>query len=171
MKEIIQSIMPVISALLAAGLTFYFQKKLMNKQFEIKKQEIKFEKNREALEELKSYQTTIVDELTFLRDLTKELSKKKITEEKYKQLTEHKIVFLKDILSKAYTLHNKQLDFHLIGLTALYQNIEDSFKKTLQNDKYYMSEKINDKVRHYDYLIAQSKKLKDRIQKKAEEVS
>ena len=178
MKEIIQSIIPVISAFLAAGLTFYFQKKLMNKQFEIKKQEIKFEKNREALEELKSYQTTIVDELTFLRDLTKEFSKKKITEEKYEKLTEHKIVFLKDILSKAYTLHNKQLDFHLIGLTALYQQIENTLKKTLQNDEYNISEKIDLKVKNYDYLIdeydyliGKSKKLSDRIKEKAKEVS
>lgn len=169
MKEIIQSIIPVISAFLVAGLTFYFQKKLMNKQFEINKQTIKFEKNREALEELKSYQTTIVDELTFLRDLTKDFSKKKITEEKYEQLTEHKIVFLEDILSKAYSLHNKQLDFYLIGLTALYQNIENTFKKNLQNDKYNMSEKINHKVRDYDYLIAESKKLTDRIIKVAKE--
>lgn len=37
MKEIIQSIIPVISALLGGGLTFYSQKELINKQFEINK--------------------------------------------------------------------------------------------------------------------------------------
>lgn len=168
MKEIFQSI---ISAFLVAGLTFYFQKKLMNKQFEINKQTIKFEKNREALEELKSYQTTIVEELTFLRDLTKDFSEKKITEGKYEQLTEHKIVFLEDILSKAYTLHNKQLDFYVLGLDALYQNIENTFKKTLQNDEYNISEKIDYIIKDYDYLIGESKEISKKIIKIAKEES
>ena len=68
MKEIIQSIIPAISALLGAGLTFYSQKKLMNKQFEINKQKIKFEKNRESLSELKAYQISIIWRLTFLKE-------------------------------------------------------------------------------------------------------
>lgn len=154
MKEIIQSIIPVISAFLGAGLTFYFQKKLMGKQLEVNKQLIIFGKNREALAELKSYQITIVHELTVLKKLTKSFSEKKITKESYEQLTKHKIVFLEDILSKAYTLHNKQLDFYVIGLTVLYQNIENALEKILQNDEYNIN---------YDYLIDKSKKLSDNI--------
>lgn len=53
MKEIIQSIIPVISAFLGAGLTFYFQKKLTWKQFEIKKELIKFEKKTRSLRRIK----------------------------------------------------------------------------------------------------------------------
>lgn len=81
---------------------------------------------------------------------------------------------MEDILSKAYTLHNKQLDFHMIGLTVLYQNIQNiqnTLKKTLQNDENNISEKIHLKVRNYDYLIGESKKLSNRILKKAKEVS
>lgn len=40
MKEIIQSIIPLIAALLGGGLTFYFQKELINKQFEINKKKL-----------------------------------------------------------------------------------------------------------------------------------
>lgn len=171
MKEIIQSIIPVISAFLGAGLTFYFQKKLTWKQFEIKKELIKFEKKREALEELKSYQTTIVNELTSLQNLTKDFSEKKINEENYKQLTKYKIVLLEDILSKAYTLHNKQLDFYVLGLDALYQNIKNTFKKTLQNNEYNISEKIDYIIKDYDYLIGKSKELSKKIIKIAKEES
>ena len=171
MKEIFQSILPVISAFLGARFTFYFQKKLMWNQLEVKKEIIKFEKKRESLAELKSYQTTIVHKLTALKDLTKDFSKKKITEDEYKQLTKHKISFLEDILSKAYTLHNKQLDFYVLGLDALYQNIENTFKKTLQNDEYNISEKIDYIIKDYDYLIGKSKELSKKIIKIAKEES
>lgn len=169
MKELIQSIIPVISAFLGAGLTFYFQKKLMSKQLEVNKQIIIFEKKREALAELKSYQMTIVHKLTSLQDLTKDFSEKKIDEKKYKQLTKHKIIFLEDILSKAYTLHDKQLDFYVVGLTVLYQNIENTLKKFLQNDEYNISEKIDFKIKYYDYLIGKSKELLEKIIKIARE--
>ena len=127
------------------------------------KEIIKFEKKRESLAELKSYQTTIVHKLTALKDLTKDFSKKKITEDEYKQLTKHKIYFLEDILSKAYTLHNKQLDFYVLGLDVLYQNIENTFKKTLRNDEYNISEKIDYIIKDYDYLIGKSKELSKKI--------
>lgn len=163
MKEIIQSILPVISAFLGAVLTFYFQKKLTSKQLEIKKQIIIFEKKREDLSELKSYQTTIVHALTALQKLTTDFSKNKITEEEYKELTKHKIVFLEDILSKAQTLYNKQLDFYVVGLTVLYQNIENTLKITLKNDEYNSSANIDNKIKDYDYLIVQSKNLSEKI--------
>ena len=169
MKEIIQSIIPVVSAFLAAGLTFYFQKKLMNKQLEAKKQIIIFEKKREALAELKSYQTTIVQELTALQSITENFSEKKIAKIKYKQLTTKKILFLKDILSKACVLHNKQLDFYVVGLTVLYQNIENTLNSTFQNDKHNKPEEVANKINNYNYLIRKSKELLEKIIKIAKE--
>lgn len=169
MKEIIQSILPVISAFLGAGFTFYFQKKLMGKQLEVKKEIIKFEKKREALAELKSYQITIVNELTSLKTLTKNFSEKKIDEGTYKQSTKHNIAFLEDILSKAYTLHNKQLDFYVVGLTVLYRNIEHFLKNNIQNYEYNITEEIDYIIKNYDYYINESNSLLKKIEKIARE--
>lgn len=110
-NETIQAAIAALSALAGSGLTFFAQNLLIKKQFSFNKQKIKFEKNREDLRTLKSYQITIVYELTSLKSKFKDFSKKQIDTKTYKYLTEHNIVLLEDIISKAYILHNKQLDF------------------------------------------------------------
>lgn len=169
MKEIIQSIIPVISALLGGGLTFYFQKELINKQFEINKKKIIFEQNRESLAELKSYQSTIIYQLTSLKTETKNFSKNIIDAKTYKHLIEHNIVFLEDIISQAYTLHNKQLDFEVKGLTQLYHDINNFFEDAIQNDKFTDTNMISHIIKTYNSLIKRSKKALKEIIKIASE--
>lgn len=169
MKEIIQSIIPVISALLGIGLTFYSQKELINKQFEINKKKIIFEQNRESLAELKSYQSTIIYQLTSLKTETKNFSKNIIDAKTYKHLIEHNIVFLEDIISQAYTLHNKQLDFEVKGLTKLYHDINNFFEDAIQNDKFTDTNMISQIIKKYNSLIKRSKKALKEIIKIASE--
>lgn len=59
----------------------------------------------------------------------------------------------------------------MLGLDVLYQNIENTFKKTLQNDEYNISEKIDYIIKDYDYLIGKSKELSKKIIKIAKEES
>ena len=54
MKEILQSIIPVITAFLGAFLTYLAQSKLINKQLTLNKEQIKFTKSRDSLGKLKS---------------------------------------------------------------------------------------------------------------------
>ena len=66
MKEIIQSIIPAISALLGAGLTYLAQSRLINKQLTLNKKQIRFEKSRDSLGKLKSLHLSIMIILTDL---------------------------------------------------------------------------------------------------------
>ena len=162
-------LIPVITAFLGAGLTFYFQKELINKQFEVNKKKIIFEQNRESLAELKSYQSTIIYQLTSLKTETENFSKNIIDAKTYKHLTEHNIVFLEDIISQAYTLHNKQLNFEVKDLTQLYHDINNFFENAIQNDKFTDTNMISHIIIRYDSLIKRSKKSLEEIIKIARE--
>lgn len=168
-NETIQAIITALSVLAGSGLTFFAQNLLIKKQFSLNKQKIKFEKNREDLATLKSYQTTIVYELTSLKSRIIDFSKKQIDVKTYKYLTKHNIILLEDIISKAYMLHNKQLDFEVGDLTQLYHDIDTFLKKAIQNDKYTNTGMIAPIIKTCNLLIARSKESLKEIIRIAEE--
>lgn len=76
MKEILQSIIPVITAFLGAFLTYLAQSKLINKQLTLNKEQIKFTKSRDSLGKLKSLHLSIMFILTDLDIDTRSFKKK-----------------------------------------------------------------------------------------------
>lgn len=170
MKEIIQSIIPAISALLGAGLTFYSQKKLMNKQFEINKQKIKFEKNRESLSELKAYQISIIWRLTFLKEQFNMFKEKELKPSTYDLIRKNVGLDLLYMLEKASNLHNKQLDFKVKGLTQLYKDIDVFLSRDIFKNEYVDINKIYPDIHSFDSLIERSEKLLKSILKTAKEI-
>lgn len=169
MNEIIQYITPVISAFLGAALTFHFQKKLISRQLEVKKEIIKFEKKREALAELKSYQLRIIHLLIGLNEQDKLLKNNSLPKDNYIEIYDILTEQLYTILNEALTLYNKQLYFQVEGLYDLYLRISYFLSHFLFID-YYTTDinKIYPLKDTYESLINDSKELLDKIIETAE---
>lgn len=76
---------------------------------------------------------------------------------------------MEDIISQAYTLHNKQLDFEVKDLTQLYHDINNFFENAIQNDKFTDINMISHIIKTYNSLIKRSKKALKEIIKIASE--
>lgn len=169
MKEIIQSIIPVISAFSGAVLTFYFQRRLISRQLEAKKEIIKFEKKREALAELKSYQLRIIHLLIILNEQDKLLKNNSLPNDNYIEIYDILTEQLCTIVNEALTLYNKQLYFQVEGLYDLYLRISYFLSHFLFKDFYTTDiNKIYPLKDTYESLINESEELLDKIIKTAE---
>lgn len=169
-KGILQIIVPALSVLAGSGLTFFAQSKLINKQSTLNKEQIKFERSRDSLGKLKSFQLSIMIILTDLHLETKSLKKNEIDQKTYESICTYSRNTLTDIISEAFKLYTQQLDFEIEGLLDFYLEIDvfitDSlFKKPNTNTK---SDKIFSRYYNYDSVIKTAEKLLSRIEKTAE---
>ena len=170
MKEILQSIIPVITALLGAFLTYLAQSKLINKQLTLNKEQIKFTKSRDSLGKLKSLHLSIMFILTDLDIDTRSFKKNEIDLKTYESRCNYARDTLTDIISEAFKLYTQQLDFEIEGLLDFYLKIDifitnSLFKKPYTNTK---SDKIFSRYYNYDSVIKTAEKLLSRIEKTAE---
>lgn len=169
-KGILQAIVPALSALAGSGLTFFAQSKLINKQSTLNKGQIKFERSRDSLGKLKSFQISIMIILTDLHLETKSFKKNEIDQKTYESICTYARNTLTDIISEAFKLYTQQLDFEIEGLLDFYLEIDifitnSLFKKPYTNTK---SDKIFSRYYNYDSVIKTAEKLLSRIEKTAE---
>ena len=157
MKEILQSIIPVITAFLGAFLTYLAQSKLINKQLTLNKEQIKFTKSRDSLGKLKSLHLSIMIILTDLYIDTKSFKKNEIDLKTYESRCNYARDTLTDIISEAFKLYTQQLDFEIEGLL--------DFKEPCTIAK---NDSIFPTYYSYDLSMKTADKLLSRIEKTAE---
>ena len=167
-KEILQTIVPALSALAGSGLTFFAQSKLINKQSTLNKEQIKFERSRDSLGKLESFQISIIIILTNLYLETKSFKENEIDqktyESKYKYLRDN----LANIINEAFKLYTQQQDFKIEDLLSFYLDISCLITDYSEPN---LDTKINMKISeslNYDLLIAEGEKLLSRIKRTAE---
>lgn len=169
MKEILQSIIPVITAFLGAFLTYLAQSKLINKQLTLNKEQIKFTKSRDSLGKLKSLHLSIMFILTDLDIDTKSFKKNEIDLKTFESRCNYARSTLTDIISEAFKLYTQQLDFEIEGLLDFYLEIDAFITRSLFK-KPYTSAK-NDNIfptyYSYDFSMKTADKLLSRIEKTA----
>ena len=167
MKEILQSIIPVITAFLGAFLTYLAQSKLINKQLTLNKEQIKFTKSRDSLGKLKSLHLSIMFILTDLDIDTRSFKKNEIDLKTYESRCNYARDTLTDIISEAFKLYTQQLDFEIEGLLDFYLEINtfitrSLFKKTCTIAK---NDSIFPTYYSYDFSMKTADKLLSRIEK------
>jgi hypothetical protein len=170
MKEILQSIIPVITAFLGAFLTYLAQSKLINKQLTLNKEQIKFTKSRDSLEKLKSLHLSIMIILTDLDIETKSFEKDEIDLKTYESRCNYARETLTGIISEAFKLYTQQLDFEIDGLLDFYLEIDTFITRSLFKKPYTSTE--NDNIfptyYSYDFSMKTADKLLSKIEKTAE---
>ena len=169
-KGILQAIVPALSVLVGSGLTFFAQSKLINKQSTLNKEQIKFERSRDSLGKLKSFQISIIIILTDLYLETKSLKENEIDQKTYESKYKYLRVDLANIIDEAFKLYTQQLDFEIEGLLSFYLDISGLITDYLFA-KPNLDTKINMKISeslNYDLLIAEGEQLLFRIKKTAE---